>query len=282
VKNYVILAVALTATLIVLVHDLVLEGPAELPTVTPSQSETSASAQSASEPTQLVTPVEPIEEAPQNARQSAPPTQEPALEALSRAELERQVRELTQRVADLSESLESERAKLTSASAPKWHALQVLGPPDADPSRDDPKAWAAATADGGSEWLELTFNPPRRANLLRIYEVNVPGAVVSVRTTSENGQVRGLWAGLDPLTAPGVFELPFPVTKDKIARVRIEFDTSLHAGWNEIDAVELVGPDGRGWVTSATASSYFGESAPTQVPGIPLSTRFELMPDAND
>jgi hypothetical protein len=34
-------------------------------------------------------------------------------------------------------------------------------------------------------------------------------------------------------------------------------DTS-RPGWNEIDAVELVGPDGRAWAVRAVASSNYG------------------------
>ena len=42
------------------------------------------------------------------------------------------------------------------------------------------------------------------------------------------------------------------------SRIRITLDTSKIAGWNEIDAVELVGQDGsRQWATDARASSTY-------------------------
>jgi len=55
-----------------------------------------------------------------------------------------------------------------------------------------------------------------------------------------------------------VFEVPPGIRSDKL---RVELDTKRVAGWNEIDAVELIGSDGtRQWATESTASSYYGES----------------------
>ncbi len=41
--------------------------------------------------------------------------------------------------------------------------------------------------------------------------------------------------------------------------VRVTLDTARHTGWHEIDAVELVGPDGSAFATDATASSTWGQ-----------------------
>jgi len=49
---------------------------------------------------------------------------------------------------------------------------------------------------------------------------------------------------------------PAPVGR---SNVRVVLDTHRVNGWNEIDSVELVGPDGRAWATSATASSIYGQ-----------------------
>jgi hypothetical protein len=42
--------------------------------------------------------------------------------------------------------------------------------------------------------------------------------------------------------------------------IRIYLDTTRVTGWNEIDAVEVVGRDGtRQWATGAQASSFYGQ-----------------------
>ena len=41
--------------------------------------------------------------------------------------------------------------------------------------------------------------------------------------------------------------------------LRVELDTNRSNGWNEIDAVELVGPDGRQWAAHARASSSYAD-----------------------
>jgi len=145
-------------------------------------------------------------------------------------------------------------------AVPRWHELKATGPPDAVPATNDhPNAWATREPDGGREWLELTYDPPRHASGVRIFEVNVPGGVVEVETVDEGGTRRSVWKGTDPTTAAGVFEVTFQPTGYRVRRVRISLDTSKRSGWEEIDAVELVGPDGRAWATGASASSTYGQ-----------------------
>jgi hypothetical protein len=143
---------------------------------------------------------------------------------------------------------------------PNWHALKATGPPDAAPAtQDHPNAWAARNQDGGTEWLELSYDPPRRASAVRIFEVNVAGAVVGVETVDEGGTRRTVWKGADPTTTPGVFEVSFAQTGYRVRAVRIVFDTARRGGWEEIDAVELVGPEGRAWASGASASSSYAQ-----------------------
>lgn len=141
---------------------------------------------------------------------------------------------------------------------PNWSALQACGPPDAQPANDDPKAWASASADMGEQWLELDYDPPRRASGLAIHEVCVPGALVAVLATDTRGGRHELWRGVDPTVTPGVFELWFAPTSYEVRSIRLVLDTNRRAGWSEIDAVELIGPDGRAWASNGRASSSFG------------------------
>ena len=67
-----------------------------------------------------------------------------------------------------------------------------------------------------------------------------------------------LWSGRTPAQASGPLTIEFPTTAFAVSAVRIVLDTTRSAGWNEIDAVELVGPQGRAWASEARASSSYG------------------------
>jgi hypothetical protein len=151
-----------------------------------------------------------------------------------------------------------ERARKMQGTIPDYDAMQAAGAPDADPQVDDPKAWASERENMGLQWVELTYRNPLRAAQLRIFEVNSAGAVVEVQTTDDRGQWRTLWQGSDPTSRPGVFDVKIPTTAYRVRKVRLILDTSRRPGWNEIDAVEIVGPDGRAWASSAIASSSYG------------------------
>jgi len=154
-----------------------------------------------------------------------------------------------------------EQARKQQSAVPNWHALKATGPPDATPpNRDHPNAWASARGNMGIQWLELGYKQLMRAHAVRVYEVNSAGAVARVETVDETGVRRTVWEGDDPTPKPSVFEVRFAVTPYRVARVRIVLDTDRRSSWNEIDAVELVGPDGRAWATTATASTTYGQS----------------------
>jgi hypothetical protein len=171
------------------------------------------------------------------------------------------------------EALGAAREKQKSIAA--WHALRAIGPPDtANPATDSPNAWAAQDADGGEEWIELTYDPPLRASEVHIFEVLAAGGVTGISGTSADGRTQLLWSGIDPLTRPGVFSATFPTTSFAVRTLRIELDTRRGKGWNEIDAVELVGPDGRAWASGATASSNYGEAS--SIAALPGKRRMRL------
>jgi len=152
-----------------------------------------------------------------------------------------------------------ERARAKQGEIPGFDAMQAAGAPNADPNVDDPRAWASARGDMGLQWIELSYRTPLRVNRLRIFEVNSAGAVVEVQTVASGGQRRTVWRGADPTVRPGVFDLRIDATSYRVARVRLVLDTSRRPGWNEIDAVEVAGPDGRAWAASAVASSSYGD-----------------------
>lgn len=158
---------------------------------------------------------------------------------------------------EVHRALVGARQQLTTL--PPWHAEQAVGAPNAaDPSRDSREAWAPASADGGREWIELGYQPSLRASEVRVHEVCSAGGVARVTLVDEAGGRHVVWEGADPLTSPGVCALPFAPTPYRVRAVRLEIDTVRRNGWDEVDAVQLVGPDGAQWACSATASSTYG------------------------
>jgi len=138
---------------------------------------------------------------------------------------------------------------------PGWHAMKATGAPDAEPKRDDPNAWASASGDMGIQWLELTYANPMRCSGVRIYEVNSPGAVAEIKAKGPNGEWDTLWSG----TASGngaPLVLEWPLTSYEVRTIRVVLDTNRTPGWNEIDAVELIG-NGTQWAKQASASSTY-------------------------
>ena len=158
---------------------------------------------------------------------------------------------------------------------PSWSPGRAAGPPDTAEHGDYATAWASQSPDAGKEWLQLKYPKPVEVREVNIHESYNPGALAKVSAIMPDGSERVIWEGVE---APeeGVIEravkVPPGIRSDQI---RIELDTSRVPGWNEIDAVELVGADGsRQWASESTASSYYGQSR-----GAGLSHSDALQPD---
>ena len=95
---------------------------------------------------------------------------------------------------------------------------------------------------------------------MRVRETHNPGAISKVAAVLPNGQEIVIWEGVEEATPAPVDRL-FPVAGAIAAgSVRVYLDTRRVAGWNEIDAVELVGRDGsRQWAARARASSSYAD-----------------------
>ncbi len=124
-----------------------------------------------------------------------------------------------------------------------WSANQVAGPPNVDRYADDGKAWAPKTLDGGIEWLDLKYVKPVHASEVRVRESFGSGALIKVELFDEQGGTHVVWTGSDPTKGLSYLVLKFPKTGYKSARVKLTLATNLVPGWNEIDAVQLVGAD---------------------------------------
>lgn len=122
-----------------------------------------------------------------------------------------------------------------------WSAMQAAGKPDTLAAGDARSAWASMSADGGEEWLELGYEHRVRPTRVRVHETYNPGAVVRIEGRDEEGAWRILWEGKDPVRE-GLGWLDVPVAAGFATRaIRIMLDSAGVAGWNEIDAVELIG-----------------------------------------
>jgi len=147
-----------------------------------------------------------------------------------------------------------------------WAPEQATGQPDAwlmKTGGDYEQAWASLTEDGQEEWLELTYDEPREAVGVDVYETFNPGALVRVIAYSADKEV-ARWEGVDPTPrdAPngkGISKIRFekPVTTN---RVVLYLDSPKFPGWNEIDAVGLVDKtETVHWATGAKASSTYAD-----------------------
>jgi hypothetical protein len=123
----------------------------------------------------------------------------------------------------------------------RFSAGQVIGPPDVEKYSDDAKAWAPKTEDGGIEWLDLKFANAVHAREVRIRESDGSGAVVKVELFDTTGASHVVWMGSDPTTELNYLILKFTPTDYLTDRVKVTLATNVIPGWNEIDAVQLVG-----------------------------------------
>lgn len=161
----------------------------------------------------------------------------------------------------------AKRPVTTGAVAPMttgWSPQEATGAPNCPKAGDSQRAWATKAANAGEEWLELDYATAVPVQKVIVHQNDNPGAIV--RVEARNGdEVVVLWKGTSPkLTAPAKQAFKSTV-KTTTQTLRIVLDTRKVPGWNEIDAVELIGRDGsRQWATAARASSTYA-TTPTGI-----------------
>jgi len=106
----------------------------------------------------------------------------------------------------------------------------------------DFNSWRTLEPDGGVEWIAVRFAQPVYAFTIEVHEGFNPGAVVAVQVLDEEGKWLSVWEDQDPTRdCPGVLKVNFPTFPFPVSVLRIEMNTSLIPGWNQLDAVQLVG-----------------------------------------
>ena len=127
----------------------------------------------------------------------------------------------------------------------EYTAMKATGKPDVESYGDSGSSWTSEKADGGIEWLELTFAKPVNATELRVRQNYSPGAIIKLELIDEAGAKHTVWEGSDDTVYPpstiSWFLRSFDKTAYKAKGARITLATNAVQGWNEIDAVQLIG-----------------------------------------
>ena len=147
-----------------------------------------------------------------------------------------------------------------------WSPMQAAGPPDTATAGDQRTAWASATTDAQPEWLELEYARAVAPAAVEVHETYNPGALAKVSVFDAQGKEVPAWEGDDPglsRASMGKWVSRVPVGVEvQTRRVKLYIDSPKVGGWNEIDAVALVGRDGsRQWATKVEASSWYNSQA---------------------
>ncbi|MCW5841019.1 MAG: PPC domain-containing protein [Caldilinea sp.] len=125
-----------------------------------------------------------------------------------------------------------------------WSAQQATGEPDTLDGGDTPTAWAAAFADSEAESLVLAFDVPVIPAGIEIYESYNPGAIAKIEVLDPNtDEWVVVWEGTAETAGEdmAVFSPALTAIDFATSQVRLTIDEPAIVGWNEIDAVKLIG-----------------------------------------
>lgn len=132
----------------------------------------------------------------------------------------------------------------SSYADPEWSPEQATGAPDTRRCGDYQTAWATAGGDS-YEWLALKFPIAVHVTAINILQSFNPDQVVKVELQGAFDRTFEVYVGEpNQVDQPCPYTLTIPVekTEGRFDSVRITVDQRvLGLGWNQIDAVELVG-----------------------------------------
>jgi hypothetical protein len=127
-----------------------------------------------------------------------------------------------------------------------WSALQVAGAPDTLTCGDNSTAWASADSTTRESITAYFMDEPLIPSGINIVQSYHPSQVVKVELIDANSEHSDatIYQGKPKAVTQCPYTLSIPVTgiDYPIMGVRVTIDQSvLGLGWNEIDAIELVG-----------------------------------------
>ncbi|MBN1120321.1 MAG: PPC domain-containing protein [Anaerolineae bacterium] len=125
-----------------------------------------------------------------------------------------------------------------------WAAYQATGPADTFDCGDYYTAWATSSATG-MDWLELHYETPVYPTAVVIYETYNPGAITEVIVIGVSGEEYIVYSGEPQIDSfcPVTWTIEFSGIDEKVDSVVLYLDQRAHSGWDEIDAVKLIGTD---------------------------------------
>ncbi len=125
----------------------------------------------------------------------------------------------------------------------------ATGEPDSLNCEDSNKAWTISKEDDGFHWIELTYYNPVYVSRVRVLESFNPGSIIKIELKNESEYVT-LWEGsYKTRDCPYILEKSYSFFENNISMemtsfmtdtLKITLNTDVE-GWNEIDAVELIG-----------------------------------------
>jgi hypothetical protein len=124
-----------------------------------------------------------------------------------------------------------------------YAAVQVTGPPNTDSCGDFPTAWATLAPDGVGI-LTVFFGQLVTPTRIQIYQTFNPGFITQVTITDLLGEVHLVYEGVPQPSpeCPSILTIPIANADYAGNVVTITLDqTGSPGGWNQIDAVELIG-----------------------------------------
>eukprot|EP00240_Pyramimonas_obovata_P000228 CAMPEP_0118930660 /NCGR_PEP_ID=MMETSP1169-20130426/7269_1 /TAXON_ID=36882 /ORGANISM="Pyramimonas obovata, Strain CCMP722" /LENGTH=1698 /DNA_ID=CAMNT_0006873045 /DNA_START=1 /DNA_END=5097 /DNA_ORIENTATION=+ len=148
-------------------------------------------------------------------------------------------------------------------------ANQIRGPPDQYPKigttdRSNPRTWSPALENSGLEFIQFTIESAVYVASVEIYETFHPGAVYEIEGRIDQNDIWDvLWKWTEGTVPAGssvydpdsgqtsstarVFKPDLSAPRSKrLGEFRLKLNTTMAAGWNEIDAVRISGDDDNG------------------------------------
>lgn len=129
-------------------------------------------------------------------------------------------------------------------SDPEWAAIQAMGSPNTPRCGDYQTAWATAGSDS-KEWIKVKFPLAVHVTGVNIIQTFNPNQVIKVELIGafdRSIEIYNKPPNQVDQPCPYTLLVPIEKTAGRFDTVRITIDQShLGLGWNQIDAVELVG-----------------------------------------
>jgi hypothetical protein len=126
-----------------------------------------------------------------------------------------------------------------------WMPFHATGKPNCETYGDNGNAWVSKEQDKGIEWIKLTYKKAVNATEVRVRQNYGPGAIIKIDLIDELGKNHTVFEEVDKTKYKDnsiVWMITkFEKTDYKTKTLKITLATNSVPGWNEIDAVQLIG-----------------------------------------